>query len=429
MSRFFNGTTDNMTMSLGGAGFQMGDGTVVAVLKRFASAAGANHFIFCAGLSNVGWTFRFENDLLSMQIDGTARPGITTWSDTSKTLICAASKATGTTKVRYHGKYLDAGSAWVHEDTAGTAQANSSTPATSCRVGCNPAGSAFGNFDLFCVGLFNAVLTDDQIESLANGLNFWQLPSLKDLIMWDTAAVAQRPYDPVGGMTQTAISGTSVSTQPVIFSYGGPLLYCPRNYGTAGVTLTPTELVHSRALNTGTVVSPKTGPSSIVHSRVLGSPSVAESLKIAASLVHSRALSTGALVSPKLFTASLAHSRAIGGVKLTESFYPASLVHGRALNTPVKVNDALKLTSITHTRALGAPAVTSAGQLTIAVSQVHTRAIGGVKLNPTLKPGSLVHARALGSLTITWAPTPGSILQWSYGAFRTGMFTRQVVHR
>jgi len=426
MARFFNGTTDNLTTSIGALG-PMGPGTVVCVLKRFASAAGANHFIFTAGLSNVGWTFRFSNDHLSMQIDGTSRDGTATWSDTSKTLICAASKAPGTNLMRYHGKYLDAASSWVHEDATVT-QADSSQPATSCRVGCSPAGTNFGNFDLFAIGWFNVALTDDQIESLANGLNFWYLPSLKDLMIWDQAAVAQRPVDHIGGIAQTAISGTSISTVPVIFSYGGPVLYCPRSYLTATV-LTPTELVHSRALNTGTVVSPKTGPSSLTHSRVLGSPTTADSLKIAASIVHGRALSTGALVSPKLFTASLAHSRAIGGVKLAENFYPASLVHGRVLNTPVKVNDALKLTSITHTRALGSPAVTSAGQLTIATSQVHTRAIGGVKISPTLKPGSLVHARALGSLTITWAPTPGSITQWSYGAFKTGMFTRQVVHR
>src|SRR5580765_8302228 len=313
MARFFNGTTDNLTTSVGALG-PMGPGTVVCVLKRFASAAGANHFIFSAGLSSVGWTFRFSNDKLSMQIDVTSRDGTATWSDTSKTLIVAASKTPGTTLMRYHGKYLDAGSSWVHEDATIT-QADSSQPATSCRVACNPASANFGNFDLFAIGWFNVALSDGQIESLANGLNFWQLPSLKDLLLWDQAAVAQRPVDHIGGIAQTAISGTSISTVPVIFSYGGPVLYCPRSY-LSSIVLSPTELVHSRALNTGTIVSPKTGPSSLTHARVLGSPTTADSLKIAASLVHARALASTTLVNPKLFTASLAHSRAIGGVKL-----------------------------------------------------------------------------------------------------------------
>jgi len=146
-------------------------------------------------------------------------------------------------------------------------------------------------------------------------------------------------------------------------------------------------------------------------------------------LVHTRALTSGGKVNVSIKPASLAHTRAIGGVKLTETFYPASLVHGRSFNTGTKIAVSIKTASLAHTRALGSPVAQVANQINPS-SLVHTRSLNiGGKLNIKIYVGSLAHTRALGSNTVTWVPTPATIIQWSYGAFKTGMFTKQVVHR
>lgn len=222
MARTFDGVDDKVTVSIGATDYLVGPGTVCAIATL--AADGTLRCVFNAGNSTGGsnrWNLRV--DALS-KIDS----GIGSTNLASPTLTIAVadgwvlfgwSKATGSVKPRYY-KYVFASNSFSAEDGASNI-ANSTAPGTSSVIGAR-VGAQFWSGDIALVGIWNAVLTDAQIQALAFSLGAWFAVAPKGLWLLDQAATGQKVLDlSGGGANESAIVGTSVGVSSVpVFSYG-----------------------------------------------------------------------------------------------------------------------------------------------------------------------------------------------------------------
>lgn len=219
MTRAFNGSTDQIVTALGACGFAFGPGTCAVVCRHLASNSGVYSGLVGAG-AGLNWEFGI------LPTDATAPDELTFWngsvsSDSPLKLsaadgwaILACSKATGTVAPRMH-RYLFSTNTWTH-DATGIAVANPTAPATSMFIG---SGGSFGDNmkgDISLAAVWNVVLTDAQIESLAGAVNAWFAVQPKALWIVDQAATAQKVVDLTGGgANQSALSGTAIGTVSV----------------------------------------------------------------------------------------------------------------------------------------------------------------------------------------------------------------------
>lgn len=225
MARTFDGAGDRLTVSIGLTGFVMGPGTAAAIVKR--GADGAIHSIFHAGAATSGanrWMLRMDAankiDLATPTAVAAATLTVTVANGWS---LIAASKASGTSTPRFH-RYIFSTNVWSHEDGASTL-ADSGTPITTSCMGEQASGSGDYNGDIAIAGIWNVVLTDTQIESLAFSLQAWFQVQPKGLWLLDQAATTHKVADLTGGgARESALTGTTVATSAVpVFSYGHPI--------------------------------------------------------------------------------------------------------------------------------------------------------------------------------------------------------------
>ena len=107
--------------------------------------------------------------------------------------------------------------------------------------------------DIAVAGVFPGVLSDAAIESMPFTLAAWY--SLTPLALWvlDQQAVAQTVNDLAGGGSQqSAITGTTVSTQSVpLFNYTDGAVEVTREAGGAGATVTPAVVAATATVPAG----------------------------------------------------------------------------------------------------------------------------------------------------------------------------------
>jgi hypothetical protein len=135
--------------------------------------------------------------------------------------LVAVTKATGTVAPRFH-KYLLSTGAVIHEDGA-TAVADAAALTTGLTLG---AGSTSASASVCNIAVLAAwhgtVLTDDQVEQLAQSLRAWWVVQPTGLWVIDQATTTQKVLDQSGGgANESAIGGTTISSAP----------HCPLGYG------------------------------------------------------------------------------------------------------------------------------------------------------------------------------------------------------
>lgn len=138
-------------------------------------------------------------------------------------VLVGVSKATGTVNARFH-KYVFSTNTWTHENSAATLAEDTTTPTVSCWFGSEGSSSYFDG-DIAACGIWNAALSDAQIESLSFSLSTWfQIAPLR-IWMLDQQTTGQKVLDLTGsGANESSLVGTTVSTASVpVFSYGLPV--------------------------------------------------------------------------------------------------------------------------------------------------------------------------------------------------------------
>lgn len=223
MARRFNGTSDSITLSLGGTNFAFGPGTIAAVIRN--SSISIQQAIFSAGVSNAARSELRINTSgqLVLQADANSVACTTITLPTNKWLLVAATKASGTQTPRMHLlDYLTR--AWSHADGS-TTMINGTAPVTSAAIGVGATGTNFYLADIAVIGAWNSVLTDPQIESLAADLtvsNWNAYATTRGMWILDPNPAVTVVDRSGNGANQSAISGTTTPLQE------HPLMIAPR---------------------------------------------------------------------------------------------------------------------------------------------------------------------------------------------------------
>lgn len=224
MARTFDGVDDRITLSPGAAAIAFG--TVAMLVNKQGTDSSQRTFMGTGAGGTSLYALRCDasNRLTLTGPGGTLgsfSPSITVLASQGWQLI-VATKATGSVAPRYH-RYLFDTQVWTRDN--GAALANFTTAGiTTLTVGANEDFLEWMAMECAAVGVWDRVLTDDQVTSLAHSLAAWFAVQPKFLCLLDQATVAQLVNDlSGGGALQTAIVGTAVSPESVpSFSYGMP---------------------------------------------------------------------------------------------------------------------------------------------------------------------------------------------------------------
>jgi hypothetical protein len=220
MARTFNGTSDGIVMTVGGCAIT-GALSIAAICQRTTAT------VYAAIMDAVGTGF-WE---LGVQPSGAVPPNRLNFATqggntnaTSLTLVTAdawcliaVTKTSGTTTPRFH-KYVYSSNTWTHEAGIGTVPDNTGTN-TVADIGIS--GSDLWKGDIHAVGVWNAALSDAQVENLAFTLPSWFSVSPAALWLLDQSATSQKVLDwSGGGANESSLTGTSVATSSVpVFNY------------------------------------------------------------------------------------------------------------------------------------------------------------------------------------------------------------------
>jgi hypothetical protein len=257
MARTFNGSTDKVTVAKASAGIALGPFTIAAIVKKTDNGA-VDSAILGGDAADPAWSFYINNSSGGANADYMAfynhtvpayDPGTATKVVTADGWVCiGVSKATGSVVPRWH-RYAYSVGTWLHLDS-GVSQANPPAPTTSLFIGEDGSGSFFKG-DIAAIGVWPAVLTDQQFEALAYDLMAWWQVSPIGLWLLDQSATGQKIRDLTGlGANESAISGTAVGTSSVpVFSYGAPVLGPPRGVqAAAAASARPRILIANQAI-------------------------------------------------------------------------------------------------------------------------------------------------------------------------------------
>lgn len=215
MPRSFNGTSDRITLAVGANNFTAGASTFAAIVKsasdtsrrRIMSCNAGGYSLDKSASDLIEWTDAAAPTLNIKVADG--------W------VLVAATKAAGTVAPRFH-KYVF--SSRVHSHEAGVATAGDKNGGTNVWIGQSAAASFFWSGEIAALGIWNAVLTDSQIEALAVGLTPWLAVPPTGLWLLDQGSTGQLVNDLTGrGANESSKSGTSVGSS-CPWTPGGVLL-------------------------------------------------------------------------------------------------------------------------------------------------------------------------------------------------------------
>lgn len=229
MARTFNGTSDNVLLSLGAANFAFGPGTIAAVMKSSSDTAAVRVVI---GMGDAGATRYLlvlnAGHSIALFSNASQRASTATILASHGWVFIAVTKATGSATPQFY-KYVYDTDTWTVAAGSGTL-ANSSVPTGRGAIGSTPTSptpTSYCPADIAAAGVWNVVLADQDVRSLAYGLSPWRATNPKGLWVLDQDTVGQKVFDLTGGgANESGISGTSVATSAVpVFSYGQEPIY------------------------------------------------------------------------------------------------------------------------------------------------------------------------------------------------------------
>lgn len=207
MSRLFDGVDDNSVHTLGTSNLQYG--TIVAVLKRsgasWASIVG-NHN--ASAVCRVGMMFNAGDQLCWFDDNALKYTTAITGTSAMGWILCAVTKATGTTSPRIHLYRWDT-TTWQHADnTIGTVADRQDQTGGTIRIGVIDGADFFAGRIAAVAEKGNATpLTDGEIESLVSTFTRANWDSLGLTFLTDELDAFATDYG--GTSTQSSLTGTA----------------------------------------------------------------------------------------------------------------------------------------------------------------------------------------------------------------------------
>jgi hypothetical protein len=237
--RSFDGSDDTIQTSIGSCNI---NGAVTMLAIVYLDDLGQSNTFF--RVQNAGGTKGWS--LISLQTSGLIRfANITVDNRDSTTALIAgtwyliaATKATGTVTSRFH-IYDYSAETWVHEDTTGGTTSNIVSPDMDrINFGSNGGGLNLHDGKMAACALWNAALSDGDLESLVPG-------DYADITGFSTAPVGAWRFDQaspgdgleddIGSADETSITGTaSVLEAPFGFDSDSPITFVGRGAKGAG---------------------------------------------------------------------------------------------------------------------------------------------------------------------------------------------------
>lgn len=225
MARTFNGTTDNIRTAISTSAAINALATFLCVVKR--NSTGWNGLIVSHDLGGTG-NISLEitdnaggNHLNYGNSSFTANSNLANVVNADNWCLVGASKATGNVAPRFHRYKYDT-DAWIHETGSGNVTDGSASPTSGTyRLG-QWQTTDFLNGDMAIAAVWNRALADAEIELLPFSLTAWYASAPVALWVLDQAATTMTMNDLTGGgSNQSAITGTTVSTNSVpVFNFG-----------------------------------------------------------------------------------------------------------------------------------------------------------------------------------------------------------------
>ncbi|HEU4543052.1 MAG TPA: hypothetical protein VFR23_18115 [Jiangellaceae bacterium] len=219
MARTFDGTDDEVVCSTGALSSLTGANvTVVAVMRRNVNSAW--HGIWSMNDSVDGYSgwglLLTDTGKPYIQNDG-AGPSSMSVTTSDGWVVIGYSKAAGTATARFH-KYGYAANSWSHVNGDAT-QADGSAGGASgkAKFGTYNGGADRLNGDIVMAGVWNSVLTDTQIETLAHSLQAWYSLAPSALWMLDQSFVTIAGSFPTasGAVTSNSAGNTTTYNAPI----------------------------------------------------------------------------------------------------------------------------------------------------------------------------------------------------------------------
>ncbi len=286
MARQF-ATGNSVTVAAGGAAGANRVHTVVALMQ--ISNANASLIQGLATSTRV-WSVLFDTSKpFGMDDFGAGGSSLTlnTW------YVVAVSKATGSVPYRYHVAPLSTG-VWTHQSSAFNVP-NGSGGTTSIQFGVSETTG--GNIVLAAAAEYSGALSDGAIEALGvTSMDDWLAATPRAAWQFNQASTSDAVTDLTGGAAdQTAISGTTVVSDPAGWSYstggGGGATVAPAGLSVPVVVGSPTAAWSATVAPNGIAVpvalgAPVVGAASINPDGVtvpvaLGAPTLTWSATIA----------------------------------------------------------------------------------------------------------------------------------------------------
>lgn len=201
-----------------------GDTTWAALMRR--GADGSDDVLFQQNTSSNLWSARLTAaDKLRYRAGTTNIDSSLTVTVADGWVLLAITKATGTTAPHFH-KYIYSTNAAMTHETAGTTIADPGSPGTTdVRMGADETNATNFAGDIAVVGIWNKVLTDSQLESMAHTLAPWWSATPKAIWVLDQSTSTKIPDFTGNGGGENVHSATTRTTASVpIFSYiGAPI--------------------------------------------------------------------------------------------------------------------------------------------------------------------------------------------------------------
>lgn len=248
MARTF-ASGDKVRCATGNAAPLNGAVTMAVNAKLDASRDGAWRNLLAmltsGGVWSHGYAFELDNgNKAAFSRDSGATTCLSTTTTTAADGWClhVVTKVTGSATPRYH-RYKYSTGVWVHENMSTTSLDASGEATGLVEIG-GTLGSSSDNFvgDIAQAGVFNVALADQDVESLAFTLQAW-FGSSKGLWPLDQSTIGQKVVDySGGGSNESALTGTSVSTNSVPVFNVSDGIFVPTIVTPAGGTTYPISL-------------------------------------------------------------------------------------------------------------------------------------------------------------------------------------------
>lgn len=414
MARNFNGAA-SITLSTGGLGsFQFG--TMVALARRtdnnnwhgivttIQAGGGSNEVYLDIAPSSHASAGAIWSSYGSIDNSGTLK-----FLAADGWCIVGVSKATGSQTPRYH-KYVVSSATWTHQAGGGAIADGLATTTGTEMIG--NVGGDFFTGDIAAVALFNRVLADQEIESLAGSWETWLSYQPVGAWLLDSDTAVNLIDWTGGGANQSAVTGTSVQAASVPAwnqSDGGwPATVAPAAGGT-DATVTPTTVaavaaVPAPALDTGQVVtaSPVAAVAAVPAPALQLSTSVTVAAVTAVAGVGTATLSTGEVAAASTVAAVGGVGTATIGASTTVQPSTVAAVGGVGIPA-LHTGETASPSTVAAVGGVGAPSIATGGSTTVSAATVAAVAViaaAGLSTGERVTAGTVPAVAAVPAVTV-----------------------------